>query len=177
MKKALSWLSVVVLLLSCLLCISACGKKNEPEGVITDVTKQYETPLPDEDGSEDADAGNTEDEDVDLGMWKDATYLRNTELGEGATTLIVEVKADDRQVTFTIHTDKTTVGEAMQEHNLLEGEVGQYGLYVKKVNGILADYDVDQTYWGFYINGEYAMTGVDSTNIEEGVTYCLARVK
>jgi len=29
----------------------------------------------------------------------------------------------------------------------------------------------DQTYWAFYINGEYASTGVDSTNIEEGSTY------
>ena len=155
MKKVVSMLSVL-LMLSCLLCISSCGKK----GVIDDVTKEYEPP-----------------KGEDLGMWEDAKYLTNTELGDGATTLVVEVKADDRQVTFTIHTDKTTVGEAMQEHNLLEGEDGQYGLYVKKVNGIEADYDADQTYWGFYINGEYAMTGVDTTNIEEGVTYCLARVK
>ena len=164
MKQVLSVLTVVALLLSCLLCFSACGK--EPEGVITDVNKEYENPVQD-DG----------DEDVDLGMWADAKYLQDTELGDGATTLVVEVKADDRQVTFTIHTDKTTVGEALQEHDLLEGEIGDYGLYVKKVNGIVADYDVDQAYWGFFINGEYAMTGVDSTNIEEGVTYCLARTK
>ena len=156
MKKAVSWLSVVALLLSCLVFVTACGKK--AQGVIEDVTKDYETP-------------------EDLGMWKDAKYLTDTELGEGAKTLVVEVKADDRQVTFTIHTDKTTVGEALVEHGLLEGENGQYGLFIKKVNGIVSDYDVDQTYWGFYIDGEYAMTGVDSTNIEEGVTYCLARVK
>ena len=164
MKKVLSVLTVVMLLLSCLVCFSACGK--EPEGVISDVNKEYENPVQD-DG----------DENVDLGMWADAKYLQNTELGDGATTLVVEVKADDRQVTFTIHTDKATVGEALQEHDLLEGEIGDYGLYVKKVNGIVADYDVDQAYWGFFINGEYAMTGVDSTNIEEGVTYCLARTK
>lgn len=174
MKKVVSLLSVVVLLLTCLLCLSACGKDDEPKGVITDVTKQYENPVPS--ASENA-SDPSQKSDVDLGMWEDAKYLTDTELGEGAKTLVVEVKADDRQVTFTIHTDKTTVGEAMQEHNLLDGEVGDYGLYVKRVNGILADYDVDQTYWGFYIDGEYAMTGVDSTNIEEGVTYCLARVK
>ena len=164
MKKVLSVLTVVVLLLSCLLCLSACGK--EPEGVISDVDKEYENPVQD-DG----------EEDVDLGMWADAKYLQDTELGEGATTLIVEVKADDRQVTFTIHTDKTTVGAALQEHGLLEGDESEYGLFIKKVNGIIADYDVDQAYWGFFVNGEYAMTGVDSTNIEEGVTYCLARTK
>lgn len=156
MKKVVSWLSVAVLLLACLLCATACGK--DAQGVIKDVTQDYETP-------------------ENLGMWKEAKYLKDTELGEGATALTVQVKADDRQITFIIHTDKTTVGEAMMEHGLLEGESGQYGLFVKKVNGIVADYDVDQTYWGFYIDGEYAMTGVDSTNIEEGVTYCLARVK
>lgn len=174
MKKVVSWLSVAALMLTCLLCLNACGDDAEKKGVISDVTKKYENPVSTGEGGSTA---PSQPQDVDLGMWEDAKYLTDTELGEGAKTLVVEVKADDRQVTFTIHTDKTTVGEAMQEHGLLEGEVGDYGLYVKKVNGILADYDVDQTYWGFYINGEYAMTGVDSTNIEEGVTYCLARVK
>ena len=173
MKKVASVLSVL-LLLSCLLCLTACGDDAEQKGVISDVTKQYENPIPSGEGDTN-DSSN--EQDVDLGMWEDAKYLTDTELGEGSTTLVVEVKADDRQVTFTIHTDKTTVGEAMQEHGLLEGEESQYGLYIKKVNGILADYDVDQTYWGFYIDGEYAMTGADSTNVEEGVTYCLARVK
>ena len=163
MKKVVSLLSVVALLLSCLLCLSACGTKEKPQGVISDVNKDYEAP--------------NHGDDADLGMWKDAKYLQDTELGEGTKTLIVEVNAYDRQVTFTIHTNKTTVGEALQEHALLEGEDSQYGLFIKKVNGIVADYDVDQTYWGFYIDGEYAVSGVDSTNIEEGVTYCLARTK
>lgn len=44
-------------------------------------------------------------------------------------------------------------------------------LYVKTVNGITADYDTDQTYWAFYVNGEYASTGVDSTPVNEGDTY------
>ena len=72
---------------------------------------------------------------------------------------------------FEIHTDKKTVGEALLEVKLIEGEDGPYGLYVKKVNGITADYDVDQTYWAFYINGEVAMTGVDVTDVEGGATY------
>lgn len=155
MKKVVSVLSAAVLLLSCLLCLSGCGENPSQQ--------DYENPA--------------QAEDVDLGLWNDATYIQDTELGEGKTTLTVQVKADERQITFTIHTDKTTVGEAMLEHSLLEGEDSEYGLYVKKVNGILADYDVDQHYWAFYIGEEYALTGVDSTNIEEGVTYCLARTK
>ena len=111
------------------------------------------------------------------GIWENATYLENTELGVGAKTITVEVKAEGQSVTFTVKTDKSTVGEALLELGLIAGDAGQYGLYVKTVNGMLADYDVDQTYWAFYINGEYAMTGVDTTEILEGDTYCLERTK
>lgn len=111
------------------------------------------------------------------GVWENATYRKDTELGSGAKTVVVEVKAEDQQVTFTIKTDKDTVGAALLEHGLIAGEEGAYGLYVKQVNGITADYDVDQTYWSFYINGEYAMTGVDTTEITEGATYRLEYTK
>ncbi|MBO5789865.1 MAG: DUF4430 domain-containing protein, partial [Clostridia bacterium] len=74
-------------------------------------------------------------------------------------------------------TDKDTVGSALLEHGLIAGEEGQFGLYVKVVNGMTADYDVDRSDWAFYIDGEYAMTGVDSTEITEGVTYQLAYTK
>lgn len=95
-------------------------------------------------------------------------------LGEGETMFnVTVVDQDGAETAFEIHTDKEIVGEALQECGLLEGEEGPYGLFVKKVNGITADYDVDKTYWAFYINGEYAMTGVDATTITEGDTYSL----
>ena len=93
-------------------------------------------------------------------------------LGEGSVkfTFIV-VDADGNETNFVVSTDKETVGDALLEQNLIEGEEGDYGLYVKTVNGITADYDTDQTYWAFYVNGEYASTGVDSTPVNEGDTY------
>ena len=95
-----------------------------------------------------------------------------TKLGEGQTTFnFTVVDKDGNETKFEIKTDKTLVGEALQELNLIEGEPGAYGLYVKKVNGITADYDVDKTYWAFYVNGEYAVSGVDTTTIEAGATY------
>ena len=95
-------------------------------------------------------------------------------LGEGETKFtVMVVDKEGTETSFEIHTDKEMVGEALQECGLLEGEEGPYGLYVKTVNGITADYDVDQTYWAFYINGEYAMTGVDVTEITEGDAYSL----
>ena len=95
-------------------------------------------------------------------------------LGEGETQFTFKVvDKDGNETVFTINTDKTTVGDALLELELIEGEVGDYGLYVKKVNGIVADYDVDQTYCAFYVNGEYAMSGVDTTDIENGAEYSL----
>ena len=104
-------------------------------------------------------------------------YETDTTLGNGAKTLTVVIEDTQKSVTFTIHTDKATVGEALLEHKLIDGEEGAYGLYVKVANGTVADYDVDRSYWAFYIGEDYAMTGVDATAIEEGVTYHLVYTK
>ena len=63
----------------------------------------------------------------------------------------------------------------MMEHELLSGEMGEFGLYVKTVNGIEADYDKDQSWWGLYSQGEMLMTGVDTTNISNGDIYEIVR--
>ena len=110
-------------------------------------------------------------------FWKSATYTKDTELGEGEKTFTFKVDTEGYVVTFTIHTDAKTVGEALLALGLIAGEDSQYGLYVKTVNGMLADYNVDGTYWSFYENGEYAMSGVDTTDIKEGYTYSFVRAK
>ena len=93
-------------------------------------------------------------------------------LGEGSTKFdFTVVDKEGSKTEFEIHTDKKTVGEALVELKLIEGEDSEYGLFVKKVNGITADYDKDGMYWAFYINDEYAMSGVDSTEIKEGESY------
>ena len=95
-----------------------------------------------------------------------------TEIGEGETEFNFNVvDQDGKQTKFLVKTDKTTVGAALLEVELIAGEDSQYGLYVKTVNGITLDYDKDGKYWAFYIDGEMAMSGVDSTDIAEGATY------
>ena len=94
------------------------------------------------------------------------------QLGEGSTIFpFTVVDKDGGETSFEIHTDKETVGEALVELGLIAGEESEYGLYVKTVNGITADYDKDGVYWAFYINGEYASTGVSVTAITEGDSY------
>lgn len=135
MKKIVSSVSVVALLLVCLL--TACGQS------------------------------------ATTGIWMDATYTEDTTLGEGATALTVVVSAEDKQITLTVNTDKTTVGAALSEVGLIKGAGGMYTV----VNGMTADYNVDQTYWAFYENDAYAMAGMDDTTITAGVTYKLERSK
>ena len=95
-----------------------------------------------------------------------------TVLGEGKTEFgFTVVDKVGNATEFEIHTDKATVGEALLELNLIAGDEGEYGLYVKQVNGITADYDEDQTYWAFYVNDAYATAGVDATAVEAGAKY------
>ena len=92
--------------------------------------------------------------------------------GEGSTEFtftVVDTEGNETQAT--IKTDKATVGEALLELGLIAGEDGDYGLYVKTVNGTTLDYDTDGKYWAFYVDGEYALTGVDSTEITAGSVY------
>jgi len=101
-----------------------------------------------------------------------------TPLGEGATKFTFTVTdPDGKETAFEISTDKTVVGEALQELNLIQGEEGPYGLYVKTVNGITVDYDTDGMYWAFYINGEMAPSGVDMTEIKPDETYAFKASK
>lgn len=111
------------------------------------------------------------------GLWATATYTKDTELGTGKKTVEVEVEAGNRKVTFTVHTDEDTLGAALISTGLISGEQGEYGLYIKTVNGITADYDTDGAYWEFNSNGRYMMSGVDSTKISDGEHYELVYTK
>ena len=93
-------------------------------------------------------------------------------IGEGGKTFSVEVTdADGKTVRFTVRTDQETVGAALQELGVVAGEQSSYGLYIKTVNGITADYDRDGVYWAFYIDGGYAATGADQTGVTDGSVY------
>lgn len=95
-----------------------------------------------------------------------------TPVGEGATKFTFTVtNPDGTEASFLVSTDKTVVGEALQDAGLISGEEGPYGLYVKTVNGITLDYDTDGMYWAFYINGQMAPTGVDVTDITPDAVY------
>ncbi len=109
--------------------------------------------------------------------WKDAIYTEDKTFGEGEITVSVTVEVGEHKVVFTINTDKTILGDALTEHSLIDGEESEFGLYLKVVNGITADYDIDASYWAFYKDGEYMPVGVDSAEILDGESYSLVYTK
>ena len=95
-------------------------------------------------------------------------------LGEGAKVFeLTIVDKEGNTHLYEIHTDEEMVGYALMANELIEGEEGPYGMYIKSVLGQVLDYETDGMYWAFYIGGEYALTGVDQTPITEGDSYML----
>lgn len=100
------------------------------------------------------------------------------EVGEGKSRFeFTVIDKDGKESRFVVSTNKETVGEALVELDLISGDEGAYGLYVKTVNGQTVDYDKDGMYWAFYENGTMAAKGVDSTKITEGSYYAFKAEK
>lgn len=118
-----------------------------------------------------ASCGNTEKSGND-------TASTGTETERAEITITVQVKGSDGNVTdFVITTKAEFLRGALEEENLIEGDESEYGLYVKVVNGERADYEADGAYWSFLKNGEYLMSGVDTTPIADGDVFSIEYTK
>lgn len=94
--------------------------------------------------------------------------------GEGDKTITVEVVHKDQSAkTFTYETDAGYLGQVLQDEGLVEGELGEYGLFIQVVDGERADYDVDGGYWALYQGEEYATQSADLTPINDGDEFSL----
>lgn len=96
---------------------------------------------------------------------------------EAVSFKVIVTDLDGNETIFNYTSSAATVGEALVAEGLVEGHETEFGLYVDTVNGIIADWDSDQTYWAFYINGEYATTGISDTPITADTTYGLTLTK
>ena len=142
--RSMKKLTALLLALVMVLALAACGNKEQDKGGAGD----------------------------DANVVTDGVVADGATVGEGKTAFTVEVvQLDGTAIKFTVNTDKATVGEALLDLGIVAGDTTEYGLYIKTVNGVTLDYDADGAYWAFYINGEYAMTGVDATPVEADATY------
>ena len=166
-KKALSLFLCMVLIVAMALVTTGCNDKagkNPTAAVTAEAETTAKAEMVQETGTESQ--GEQENKEAKLAT-KEVTVL-----GEGAKTFEFSViDLEGNETWFEIHTDEETVGGALIALNLLEGDEGPYGLYVKTVNGITADYDKDKVYWAFYVDDNYGTAGVELTEIEEGTVY------
>lgn len=84
--------------------------------------------------------------------------------------IIVEIYAEEINETINVTTLADNLGDALTENNLISGEKGPYGLYVKSVKGITAD-EKNEEWWCFTKGDEQLFTGVDSVKISDGDLY------
>ena len=168
-KKLLCVLLVVLLAAAAL---TGCAKNSDAP-----VTEAPKTEAPATEAPK-TEAPATEAPKTEAPATTEAARAEAQELGEGDKLFYFNVTFSNGETSsYAIHTDAATVGEALMGLDLIAGDESEYGLYVKTVGEETLDYDANGMYWAFYENGEYAMTGVDSTAITEGASYAFVATK
>jgi hypothetical protein len=106
------------------------------------------------------------------GLWENATYRSDTTLGSGAKEVKVDVEVGEYKITITLKTDAATLGEALYA----EGVTNDASFF-DTCNGIKADWNADQAYWGFYRGENYMSHGVNDETISGGESYRIVYTK
>ncbi len=106
------------------------------------------------------------------GLWENATYRKDVELGDGSKEVKVDVVIEEDFITITLNTDAKTLGEALYAEDLINDPS-----FFDTLNGIKADWDADKAYWAFYKGEDYMMAGVNDTEISGGEHYRLVYTK
>ena len=91
----------------------------------------------------------------------------------GKNITVTVVHGDGSQKVFAYATEAEYLGEVLVSENLVNGEVGEYGLYFDTVDGEQAVWETDQAYWSILIGEEYATVGADGIVLTDGGEYAL----
>lgn len=100
-----------------------------------------------------------------VGVW----FLTRPKPDDGSKNVTVTiVHKDGSEKTYTLNTKANTLAEAMNEKELL-GE-DDNGLY-NTVDGETTDYNVDQSWWKIFKNGEQTVEGANDLTVADGDTF------
>ncbi len=102
----------------------------------------------------------------ETGVWENATYLKDTTVGEGAKEIKIDVEAEGQKITLTIKTDKETLGEALYALELIND-----ASFFDTLNGMKADFNKNQMFWKFMKGEETMNHGVGDEKISGGEHY------
>lgn len=98
-----------------------------------------------------------------------AAFGAKAVVGSKDITIEVVNKASESTM-YELSTDAEFLRQAMEEADGLtfDGTESEYGLMISAVNGEVADYNVDASYWSFYVNDEYCNYGIDTQPVMDG---------
>lgn len=103
------------------------------------------------------------------GIW----FATRPEVQEGGKAFtVVVVHADKTEKTFQYSTDAEKLGAFLEEKGLISSEGADTGMF-HTVDGEKADWNVNQSYWAFYLGEAYADKGIYDTPITDGAVYKL----
>ena len=83
------------------------------------------------------------------------------------------VHGDGSAKTVHYQTDMDYLGSLLLSEGLIKGDAGPYGLYITEVDGEVADYSQNKSFWAIFIGEEYATTGADLVPLTDGGAYAL----
>lgn len=92
---------------------------------------------------------------------------------EGSKNFTVTVvHADGTEKAFSYSTDAEKLGAFLESEGLIESEGADDGMF-HTVDGEKADWNVNRSYWAFYLGEDYATEGIYATTIADGAAYKL----
>ena len=103
---------------------------------------------------------------IAFGFYAKDTVSTNQEI----KSVQISVINNDDIKTFEISTSGTTLLDAANEINLVAGENGPYGLFVKTVNGYTVNED-KQEWWCITKSSEAVLEGIENIKINDGDKY------
>ncbi|MBR4026782.1 MAG: DUF4430 domain-containing protein [Lachnospiraceae bacterium] len=89
---------------------------------------------------------------------------------EGSKEITIEViNSKEESVIYEVKTDAKYLRQAMEEADGLEfsGTDGEFGMMVDTVNSETVNYNINSSYWSFYVNGTLCNYGIDTQPIED----------
>ena len=108
------------------------------------------------------------------GLFLSLYLASRPQTAQGQKSVTVEViHADGSEKTFTYQTNEDYLGTLLLAEGLIKGDPGPYGLYITEVDGEVANYDQNKSYWSLFVGEEYATQGVDLTPLTHGGVYGL----
>lgn len=110
---------------------------------------------------------------VVIALFAGVYFATRPEAEQGSKSITVTVvHADGSSKDFEYRTDAEKLGAFLEEKGLIDSEGADEGMF-HTVDGEKADWNVNQSYWAFYLGEEYAITGIYDTNITDGAVYRL----